>query len=309
MPRPLTPIPSQLTSTPFSRRDALAVSVTDRTLEGPSYRPMLQGAHACATLQVTHAARIRAARTVLPDDAVLGGRSALWAWGVEVASEDTPVEVILPPDRRVRNRAQVRVRGDVLLPGEWVASAWGPTTTPARTAFDVGRRGVLRESVPLLDALARATGVTADDVARLARVHRGARHLTRLTPALAEMDGRSESMRESLLRLLVAEAGFDRPVLQHTVRDADGRFVARVDLAWPELRLALEYDGSHHDDPAQIMHDRRRLNALHACGWRVLVIDRHQMRDEARVVGMIRDLRRTAATSRRVDPECDETHP
>ncbi len=255
----------------------------------------MRGAHSCAGLDVTHAQRIRAARAVLPADAVLGGLSALWAWGVEVASDDELVEVVLPPARRVRNRAQVRVHGAVLRAQESVQSVWGPMTTPARTAFDLGRRGPLRQSVPLLDALARTTGVTADDVDHVARAHRGARYLTRLAPALAEMDGRAESARESLLRLLVAEAGFDRPVPQYTIVDFRGRFVARVDLAWPELRLALEYDGNHHDDPTQIVLDRRRLNALHACGWRVLVIDRHQFRDEARVVGMIREMRLTAA--------------
>ena len=108
---------------------------------------------------------------------------------------------------------------------------------------------------------------------------------------LEQIDGRAESVRESLLRLLVLEAGFPRPTLQDTVRDRHGRFVARVDLAWPDLRLALEYDGGHHDHPAQVVLDRQRLNALQTCGWTVLVVDRHQLLDEARVVGMIRSMR------------------
>jgi hypothetical protein len=238
--------------------------------------------------------RIRAARLVLPSGAVLGGRSALWAWGVELADPDEPVEVVLPPAQRVRTRPQIRVRGDLLRPDEVASTPWGLVTSPARTGFDLGRRGGMRQSVPLLDALARATTVTSDEIARLARAHRGVRHITRLPAALAEMDGRAESLRESLLRLLVVEAGFPRPVPQHTIRDLHGRFVARVDLAWPDLRLALEYDGSHHDDPAQIALDRRRLNALHSCGWRVLVVDRHQLADESRVIDTIRAMRRAA---------------
>jgi very-short-patch-repair endonuclease len=295
MPWPAAVVPAELASAPFSRRTAHAHAVTDGALRGPSYQAVLRGAHARADLDLSYADRVRAVRTVLPADAVLGGRSALWVWGVRLAEADEPVEVVLPPTRRVRHRAEVRVRGDVLRPGEAVGSAWGPVSSPARTAFDLGRRGVLRQSVPRLDALARATGVTADDVGRLARDHRGARNLTRLAPALAEMDGRAESVRESLLRLMVVEAGFPRPTLQHTVRDDRGYFVARVDLAWPALKLALEYDGSHHDDPAQIALDRRRLNALHMCGWRVLVVDRHQMQDEAGVIGTIRVMRRAAA--------------
>lgn len=296
MSRPPATVPAELASGPFARRAVLG-SVTDRTLAGPAYQSLLRGAHQAAELDVTHEARIRAVRAVMPADAVLGGRSALWVWGVRVASQEEPVEIVLPPTRRVRQRAELRVRGDVLRADEVVESPLGPVTSPARTAFDLGRRGSLRDSVPLLDALAHVTQVSAEEVMPLVRAHRGARHLMRLPEALAEVDGRSESIRESLLRLLVIEAGFPRPDLQYTVLDVARRFVARVDLAWPELRLALEYDGSHHDDPAQIALDRRRLSALHRCGWSVVVIDRHQLRNERRVVETIRRARINAGAT------------
>jgi hypothetical protein len=51
-----------------------------------------------------------------------------------------------------------------------------------------------------------------------------------------------------------------RPVTQHTVRDADGRFVARVDSGWPEHRLAVEYEGDWHGEPQNVARDRARLN-------------------------------------------------
>jgi hypothetical protein len=104
----------------------------------------------------------------------------------------------------------------------------------------------LRQCVPLLDALAHATSLTADDVA-------------------------------------VVEVGFPRPRAA-VVRDRSGRFIARVDPTWSDLRPAVEYDGGHHDDPSRIVLDRQRPNALHLCGSSVLVIDRTQLRDEARVV-------------------------
>jgi len=297
MARSPQPVPAALASGPFARRSALA-HVTDRTLAGPAYQSVLRGAHAEAGRPITHGERIRAAQAVLPAGAVLAGRSALWAWGVEMAGEAEAVEVVLPPAERVRQRSLVTIRGDVLARREVTASPWGPVTTPARTAFDLGRRGGLRESVPMLDALARATGVTADDVAPVIRAHRRARYISRLPAALELMDGRAESVRESLLRLLVLEAGFPRPVLQYEIRDHAGRFVARVDLAWPDRRIALEYDGAHHDDVEQIVRDRQRLNALQLCGWAVAVVDRHQFLDEAAVVAMIRSLG-AAARSRR----------
>ena len=81
------------------------------------------------------------------------------------------------------------------------------------------------------------------------------------------------------------------------IYDRFGRFVARVDLAWPDLRVALEYDGAYHNDPAQIVLDRKRLNAIQACNWSTLVIDRAQFRDESQVIDLVRAVR--AAQSRR----------
>ena len=288
------PVPPELAEGPFSRRAAIEL-VTDSQLAGSAYRRLLRGAHAPADLVVTHGELIRAARTVLPPEAVLGGRSALWAYGIELASAVEPVELILPKDDRTRARAELTMRGDLLRPDEIVETRFGPATSPARTAFDLGRRGGLRTSVPLLDALAHRTSVTPDQTLAVARAHRGARNCRRLPAAVALMDARAESVEESLLRIIILEAGIPAPVTQHVIRDRFGRFVARVDLAWPDLRLALEYDGAHHDDPAQIIADRKRLNAIHACGWTSLVIDRHQFREEPRLLAQLHAMRASAA--------------
>jgi very-short-patch-repair endonuclease len=49
--------------------------------------------------------------------------------------------------------------------------------------------------------------------------------------------------------------------------------VARVDFAWPELRIALECDGfEFHSDRATFRRDRRRWTALTRAGWRVIVV-------------------------------------
>src|SRR5215212_7653814 len=52
------------------------------------------------------------------------------------------------------------------------------------------------------------------------------------------------------------------------VRDAHGRQMARVDFAYPELRLALDvHDWATHGSRAAFPADRERLNALAAAGW------------------------------------------
>ena len=96
--------------------------------------------------------------------------------------------------------------------------------------------------------------------------------------AIGLADQRSESPQESRLRVLLALAGL-HPVPQFVVRDPDGVFVARVDLAFPAHRIAVEYDGLWHAEDGQFAQDRRRLNRLAACGWIVLHVTAADLHD------------------------------
>jgi hypothetical protein len=76
---------------------------------------------------------------------------------------------------------------------------------------------------------------------------------------------------ESLLETLMVQLarlvpGLGPPVRQYEVYDEYGQFVARVDLAWPELGLFIELDGQHH--LGQPAYDARRETAVVAAtGW------------------------------------------
>ncbi len=79
------------------------------------------------------------------------------------------------------------------------------------------------------------------------------------------------------------------PPLVAQLRVLDDRgFVARVDFALPELRLAIEYDGLWHAERAAFMSDRRRLDRLSAAGWTVLHVTADDMRHPARLLVRIR---------------------
>src|SRR5207248_7332224 len=75
----------------------------------------------------------------------------------------------------------------------------------------------------------------------------------------------------SLLETLMVQLarsipGLGPPVRQLEISDEHGQFVARVDLAWPELGLFIELDGQHH--LGQPVHDARRETAIVAAtGW------------------------------------------
>ena len=113
------------------------------------------------------------------------------------------------------------------------------------------------------------------------RRYNGARGLQRARRALALVRVGAESPRETLVRLLILGA-LPEPMLQHEVFDASGTFVARLDLSWPALKLAVEYDGEHHNEPEQRARDEVRLERLRALGWHVISITKHDLEDGGR---------------------------
>lgn len=117
-----------------------------------------------------------------------------------------------------------------------------------------------------------------------------------LRELLMLVDGRTESPMETRLRLLLHDADAPPPVPQFEVRDDGGHFLARVDLAYPQWRIALEYEGDHHREKAQFRRDIARVNALRQAGWLVLRFTaddvlRHPERVVQHVLAAIRERR------------------
>jgi hypothetical protein len=153
-----------------------------------------------------------------------------------------------------------------------VAAIRGLTVaTPARTGFDLARHLPRLRAVAHLDALARATGITEQDVLDLVDRYSGARGNKRARTALSLMDACAESPKESWLRLVLIGAGFPRPTNQ--IRVTEGYRVAYLDMGWEGPEVAVEYDGDHHRTERRIyVKDIRRAQMLDALGWRVIKV-------------------------------------
>lgn len=221
--------------------------------------------------------RIRAFRPVLLPGQFISHTSAAMLWGLPLPAwaerDDGPVHVT-----SVRPAAQMRRTGVVghrVPPGRAARCVrWGmPVSSPATTWVDCGSVLGLDDLVVLGDAIvsSRACGTTLDDLgAEL--VDRGScRGARRLRAALELVRIGAESAQETRCRLAIVRAGLPEPELQVPVFDEEGRFVARVDMAYPERRVAIEYEGDHHrTDPEQWAIDIRRHRALARLGWTVL---------------------------------------
>lgn len=105
--------------------------------------------------------------------------------------------------------------------------------------------------------------------------------------ALELMSPRSESPRESELRVLCAVAGLPTP--DANVEIFDGRrFVARVDLLFRDAGLIVEYDGDHHRDPAQWSRDQARRAELESLGYRYTTVTARDFDDPAALIARLR---------------------
>ena len=194
---------------------------------------------------------------------VIAGRAAAALHGAKWIDASTPIEVIT---EHTRPRAGVIVREERLGVDEITEVGGLPVTTLARTALDLGRHLERNAAVARLDALAAATGVSADAALALADRYRGARGVRRARGALALMDGGAQSPRETWLRLLLIDDGLPPPRTQIAV--SDGRRRAFLDMGYDEPMVGLDYEGAHHSaERAQYVHDIGRAELIDSQGW------------------------------------------
>ena len=112
--------------------------------------------------------------------------------------------------------------------------------------------------------------MTVDDLQAAVERYRGLRGIKRARATMALVDPGAESPRESWLRLLLMRAGFPPPVSQYPIDNEYGVLIGEVDPAWPELKIAVEYEGRHHMDPGQARKDIARIEEMVEMGWLVI---------------------------------------
>lgn len=101
------------------------------------------------------------------------------------------------------------------------------------------------------------------------------------------VEGVSESGAELVVLDAILDAGLPAPVRQQQVTTAGKRY--RLDLAYPEQRLAIEVDGSQHGDVDIAAADAQRADRLRAAGWRIIRVRAKHLATD--LPGALRELR------------------
>lgn len=85
--------------------------------------------------------------------------------------------------------------------------------------------------------------------------------------------------------MILRRAGFAAEV-QYVVRDG-GRRIMRADLALPELRIAILYDGAWHALREQLEKDRAQQRLMQQAGWLTVHVTAELLRTPSALVAAV----------------------
>jgi hypothetical protein len=260
--------------------------------------------------------RARAALAVCPDGSLISGVTALAIEKVTIpdgVDPTGPINVAIPwGARRYPDRPEIAAHLERVMPARWSPShpvaepahcwaraaaahvgvePWIPgheTTVTVRGSFTDPAKQAFLQVIQLGDALMRrdhAVLAYSDFADRIAGwgPRRGAPLVREL---FQHVKAGTDSPAETWLRLVVVDAGFPEPAVNHRVRaEGHDRY---LDLSWPDLGIALEYHGRHHfHDPSQSYSDVYRRGGLQELGWVVLEATHEDLLEPARMLARL----------------------
>ncbi len=244
---------------------------------------MYDGVYRFAGAPVTWRGALLAACWAGGTRAVASHRSAAALWDLP-GKRRQPTEITCPRWRRARHD-DVFVHESLALSERDQSVVDGiPVTTVPRTIFDLCTVCSPFTVDLAIDSALRRDLTTVDDLLALLRRlgKRGRRGTKKFRKLLEDRDATyvpTESERELMLIRVLREHGLPEPVRQFSIYDKQRNFLGRADLAYPELRIAMEYDSyQHHTGKAAIVRDNRRRNRMVGIGWRVLVATAEDVR-------------------------------
>ncbi|BCJ59906.1 hypothetical protein [Micromonospora endophytica] len=264
--------------------------LTIHQLRNSAWVRLRRDIYADARLERDHELVCRAVALQLPADAAIAGPSAAYLHGVEHAAGFTePVHVLAPTSAGLRSQRGLRVH--TMARDELARLARRgspPRTSPTRVAWESAVWLEPTHAIGIIDSLLGRNLTSRSALAEIAEAC-GSRPGMRRARWLFDLaEPAAQSPTESQLRIRLVLAGLPRPVVRHPVQVSRG-LILHPDLAWPEFRVAVEYDGRWHSDHEQLHRDRKRLNQLVGAGWLVLhVTSRRLHRDFPAIVREVR---------------------
>lgn len=278
----------------ITRAQALAEGLTERIIDhklaSGAWLRVYRGVYLIAGTPASFEQRVLAACLRVGGDVAASHETAGVLWGL-IERRQPLVEVTVPAGRHpVSDRFAVhRSRCGV----ERVERTDGiPVTSVARTLLDLCSRLGRSELEDALDEALRRNLVTVRELESRIRQPGGRRRRGDLASLLAEQGSAKPrgSVREKHVLAMLRRAGLPEPVRQYEVRRG-GRVIARPDLAYPDQKIAIEYDSrQEHSSRRAYERDKARTFELQLAGWVVPPLSGGDFDREQYVCGALRRL-------------------
>ncbi|MEV0802502.1 type IV toxin-antitoxin system AbiEi family antitoxin domain-containing protein [Kribbella sp. NPDC050281] len=296
----------------FTRADACAAGYTDadihRRVTAGRWIRLTRGAYAQLGSEFASMAawdraawlHLRSAKAVyqrLAGRAVVSHQSALLLYGVQVSELDLRRVHVTRVSGLGRSGSTVCQHAARPPIGEPVEQDGVLLTRGARAVVEASRAASYPVAVSVVDQALRRRVATAEQLAAALSLFEGRPGNTTATRAVLFADGRSESVGESRLRVMLADLGLPVATLQAEIRDEHGALVARVDFLLAECGVVIEFDGAikYGDGTADaLIAEKVREDRLRDLGSQVV---RVSWPDFARPLDLLARIRRAIGRS------------
>ncbi|MFI7076962.1 hypothetical protein ACIBO1_06700 [Micromonospora sp. NPDC049903] len=251
--------------------------LTAHQLRNSAWVRLRHDVYADARLDRDHTLACRAAALQLPAGAAVAGPSAAYLHGIGHAADfDQAVHVLVPTRAGLRSQRGLRVHTESpqSLAGLTIKGT-PPHTDTARAAWESAVWLEPSRSVGIVDALLGRGLTTPAALAEVAAANDDRPGGRRARWVFDLADPAAQSPDESRLRVGLVLAGLPRPVAHHPV-SLPGGVVLRPGLAWPQQRVAVEFDG-------------QRLYPLAGAGWLIRHVTGRRLHQD--LPGVAREIR------------------
>ncbi|MEP9361800.1 hypothetical protein ABLE68_02470 [Nocardioides sp. CN2-186] len=241
-------------------------------------------------------------------EAVLSHVSGLLEFDVPIWEIDLGEVHITRRDGKIgRSEAGVRQHAGCIEPGDVVMRNGVPVMSPTRLVIETTAIADVEQSLVVVNHLLHVGLTTLDEIApRYKRMNQWPNTLiTDLVLRLA--DPRIESVGETRTYHLCFSNKIPLPEPQYEVLDASGRVFARVDFAWPELGVFLEFDGKvkyekllrpgERASDVVVREKQREQDICRLMGWRCLRLTWSDLAHPERTAALIRSFLFPAETA------------
>ncbi|KQR67176.1 hypothetical protein ASF98_09455 [Arthrobacter sp. Leaf337] len=288
------PLPAPLGDAPFTVYEAVDAGVTPGRLRFRELRVPSRGVRIPSTGEPLDRLKLVRPYMVVTPFSAASHTTAFVLWGLPgylPNRDDERIHISRPDTMAIPRRRGVVGHVGQFFSDEVVNLGGLLITTPARTWLDCSRKMSINELTVVADHLLRIPRpefdartephATLEELADMLDRHKGTPGIRKARLALEQARVGADSAPETRLRLALENAGLPEPELNVPAELRPG-VVRQPDLAYPEHKVAVEYDGDGHSEAAQVIRDIAREEDFSRGGWTLVRISKRHMVNDAR---------------------------